>query len=117
VPDDEDKPPRLALPNLPENLTFSSETHFALVVPCIYCQGTGRDQDQSKLYNPTLTLDDLRCKECKGVGKRPRYMTLQELYETMEPYFLQRAYDKFLANLPEILAAMQYEVVRSVMES
>jgi len=35
----------------------------------------------------------------------------------MEPVFMEKVIDKFLEKLPEILASMQYEVVRSIMES
>lgn len=110
-------PPKLELPPLPENLTYTTETHFVLCVSCFKCQGTGRDQDQSLMYNPTKTLDDLRCKDCGGTGRKNRYITLHELYEVMEPVFMEKVIDKFLEKLPEILASMQYEVVRSIMES
>ena len=101
------------MPSLAENVVFSNETHFILCVSCFSCLGTGKTQDQNKLYNPTATLEDIKCPECKGSGQKRRYMTLDTLLDTLAPAIFER----FMEKLPEIIENSKLAVVESVMES
>jgi hypothetical protein len=101
------------MPSLAENVVFSNETHFILCVSCFSCLGTGKTQDTNKLYNPTATLEDMKCPECKGTGQKRRYMTLETLLDTLAP----AVFERFMEHLPEIIARSKLAVVESVMES
>ncbi len=81
--------------------------------PCVLCHGSGRSQDQSKLYNPSLSLEDIRCKECRGRGYSQEFLSLDQLYQLLSPILMEDV----VKHLPEIIAKTQLAVIESVMES
>jgi hypothetical protein len=96
-----------------DNLVYSQEMQLAVCRPCHMCQGTGGTQDQNKLYNSTLSLQQRKCLECDGRGYFPQFITFSKLVEVLGPLLFTR----FIEQLPEIIAKAQIAVIQSVMES
>lgn len=97
------------------DLVYATSNTPALLLcrPCHVCSGTGRDQNQQTMYDPTRTLEALACKACQGLGHFKEYVTLHDLYLAFLPYML-RAFEE---KIPELVSRLPYEIVREIMES
>jgi|HubBroStandDraft_3_1064219.scaffolds.fasta_scaffold263673_1 hypothetical protein len=114
-PVDTSVPIRIPPQSLSNNLVYLQDPHFAICVGCHVCAGSGRRIYPSNSVGEDrhTPLQELKCKECEGVGYSLRFMSLEQVFQTLAPYFMER----FMANLPVFIQNAKMAIIQAVMES